>query len=31
MAKLNIVFKNMFKLIKENINKLLNKGKRELL
>ena len=29
MAKLSIVSKNIFKLIKENINKLLNKDKRE--
>ena len=29
MAKLSIVFKDVFKLMKENINELLNKGKRE--
>ena len=31
MAKLSIVSKNAFKLIKENIDELLNENKRELL
>ena len=29
MAKLSMVFKDAFKLVKENINELLNKGKGE--
>ena len=29
MAKLSIVFKDVFKLMKENINELLSKGKGE--